>query len=78
MPNEDKPLDHAIILDTEGDVYTKMLVACSGCGNELEVVSVEDKPEVAVVLSVSVCSTCEKLAHHAGYHKGSSEEVRGF
>ncbi len=59
---EDHPLSRAIILDTTGDVYTKLLVTCYGCGNELEVKEVQEKPEVAVILSVSVCDKC-KYAH---------------
>lgn len=75
---KDQPLSRAFILDTKEDVYTTMLVTCHGCGNELEVVSVQEKPEVAIILSVDVCVNCKNIAHHAGYHKGSSDTIQEF
>lgn len=74
----DKPLDHAFILDTEGDVFTTMDVACNDCGTELEVVSVESQAEVAVILSVGACSYCTGRAHQAGYQTGSDDSNKGF
>jgi uncharacterized CHY-type Zn-finger protein len=75
---EDQPLSHAFILDTEEDVYTKMSVACENCGNELEVISIEEKPEVAIILSVSICDKCKNDAHQAGYYQCSSEYTQGY
>ena len=74
----DKALTHAFILDTEGDVFTKMDVVCNVCGNELEVIAVESRAEVAVILSVGVCDHCINDAHSTGYHKGITDATRGF
>jgi len=75
---QDETLTHAFILDTEGDVFTKMGVCCHDCGNELEVTSVDEHAEVAIILSVGVCENCKKIAHRDGYHKCSDEYTQGY
>lgn len=74
----DRPLSNAFILDTEEDIGTKILTTCSGCGNELEVVGIEEHPEVAVVLSVSACDACKADTYREGYSRGSNDNTRGF
>ena len=78
LADKDKALKHAFILDTEGDVYTKMGVCCNDCGNELEVSSVDEQAEIAIILSVGACSYCTGRAHQAGYQTGSNDTNRGF
>lgn len=73
----DRPLEHAFILDTEDDVYTKMAVCCNECGNELELIAIEERAEVAVILSVGTCSKCTGDAHADGYQR-AADDTRGF
>jgi hypothetical protein len=75
---EDQPLSHAFILDTEEDVYTKILVACHECGNGLEVITVQEEPEVAVILSISVCESCKQDVYQSGFLSGEQNNTRGF
>ena len=79
LTTNDKALNHAFILDTEGDVLTKMLISCQTCGSALEVLTVRELPEVAVEMLVGPCSMCTDDAHQAGYHQRSKEDyTRGF
>ena len=70
--------DHAIILYTDGDVYTKVSVCCYQCGQEMIVGSVDERAEVAVVISVRACGNCDKIAYREGYQSGSDETTKGF
>ena len=74
----DSSPDHAIILDTEGDVYTKISVCCYQCGQEMLVGSVVECAEVAVVVSVRACGNCDRIAYREGYQSGSDETTKGF
>ena len=74
----DSELDHALILYTDGDVYTKVSVCCHQCGQEMIVGSVDERAEVAVVLSVRACGNCETNAYQEGYHKGADDLNKGF
>ena len=78
LTTQNNTLTHAFILDTEGDVFTKIGVRCNDCGNELEVTSVDEQAEIAIILTVGVCENCKNLAHETGYHKCSSEYTQGY
>jgi hypothetical protein len=74
----DRPLDHAVILDTEEDISTKIAIVCNGCGTELEVTEIRDEPEKAVVLKIEICERCKQIAHERGYSAGVRGKWAGF
>ncbi len=78
MPSHhDRPLDKAVILDTEEDIATKVAVVCDTCGTELQVSEIREEPETAIVLEVAPCENCTQTAHHNGYLSGQ-DQGRGF
>jgi len=74
----DSPLRHAFILDTEEDIATKLALVCNACGNELEIVAIEEVPESAIVLQVLCCETCSNNTHQHAFNEGLTERTRGF
>lgn len=73
--NGDKPLDHAIILDTEEDISTKLAIQCDECGTELKVTEVRDIPEKAVILEIEICGNCKSAAFSDGYRQNDKDEM---
>ena len=71
----DKPLDHAIILDTEDDISTKLAVQCDECGTELKVTEVHEIPEKAVILEIEICGNCKSAAFSDGYRQNDKDEM---
>ena len=78
VPSTDSDLDHAIILYTDGDVYTKVSICCHQCGQEMVVGSINERAEVAVILSVRACGNCDTKAYHEGYQSGTNDSTKGF
>ncbi len=77
--NGDKPLDHAIILDTEEDISTKLAIVCGKCGTELEVMEIREIPEEAVILEIEICDNCKSAAFSEGYRQNDNDnEGRGY
>ena len=74
----DSSLDHAIILYTDGDVYTKVSVCCHQCGQEMVVGSINERAEVAVVLAIRACETCDVTTYREGYQSGTNDSTKGF
>lgn len=72
----DKPLDHAVILDTEDDIGTKLLITCS-CGVDLEVSQIRVDPEQPIVLVVHACENCQNNAQNKGRSIGVREGAKG-
>lgn len=68
----DKPLDHAVILDTEDDIGTKLLITCS-CGVDLEISQIRVDPEQPVVLVVHVCENCQEVSFREGYNQNDRD-----
>ena len=75
---EDKLLNRALILDTHEDICTTLALTCQECGYDLEIIEVEEQPEVAVNLQVKPCSNCLAGAHHTGYYKGQDDANKGW
>ena len=65
----DKPLSHAIILDTAEDISTKLAVVCNECGTGLEVTEIREVPEEAVVLEIRPCQNCKSKSFEEGYYQ---------
>ena len=65
----DKPLSHAIILDTAEDINTKLAVVCNECGTGLEVTEVREVPEEAVILEIGPCKNCKSKSFEEGYYQ---------
>jgi hypothetical protein len=68
----DKPLDHAIILDTEDDLGTKLIIMCD-CGVDLEVSQIREEPEKAIVLVVHCCENCKQVSFSDGYNQNDRD-----
>lgn len=73
----DKPLDRAIILDTEEDIGTKIIITCS-CGVDLEVSQIHEDPEQPVVLVVHACENCMEINFERGCSKGGDRMWSGL
>ena len=56
----DKPLDHAVILDTEDDIGTKLLITCS-CGVDLEVSQIRVDPKHLLYLLSTLSRTAKTM-----------------
>lgn len=73
----DRPLDKAVILDTEEDIATRIAVVCDSCGTELAVTEIREEPEQAIILEVGVCERCAQDRFNHGYHEGM-DHGRGY
>ena len=73
----DKPLDRAIILDTEDDIGTKLIISCS-CGVDLEVSQIREEPEEPIVLVIHACENCMQANFERGCSEGGKRKWSGF
>jgi hypothetical protein len=73
----DKPLDRAIILDTEYDIGTKLIITCS-CGVDLEVSQIRDEPEQPITLVVHACENCIQINFERGCSEGGKRMWSGL
>ena len=74
----DRPLDTAIIIDTEDDVFSKFYVSCAECGSYLEVIDLSEEPEHGIILAATSCESCKQTAYERGATEGSKRKWSGF
>lgn len=74
----DRPLDKAIIIDTEGDVFSKFYVSCAECGTYLEVIDLSEEAERGIILAAIPCEACKQTAFEHGCSEGGKRKWSGF
>jgi hypothetical protein len=74
----DRPLDKAIIIDTEDDVYSTFYVSCAECGTYLQIVDLSEEPERGIILAATPCEACNNSAFERGCHEGEKRKWSSF
>jgi hypothetical protein len=69
----DRALDGGIILDTELDVFTRILTKCASCGHGVDISELEEVPEVGLILRIEECTWCAQTHYRQGLIEGGDE-----
>jgi hypothetical protein len=74
----DRPLDKAVIIDTEDDVYSTFYVSCAECGTYLQVIDLSEEPERGIILAATPCEACKQSSFERGCTEGGKRKWSGF
>ena len=57
---ENSPLDNPVILDTEGDVLSRIHIVCRACGTEVDISDIRSREDGGIDVYM-VCIVCEEF-----------------